>query len=462
MKASRHPVDRSPMSQVTALDHGRVRKGAIACRLQEDVFVSPSRLGNYCFSDVSERIEDLIVMTGIVAFADRAVVRNTSNVWHRHISLSIPVLDIAFWQQPVIGNFLSELLNDLTGDFWVLDFKKKMLRLPSHPQPPLALQSGVRPIVVPYSDGMDSFMGVKLQEAKDPRRPVLQITLGQKRDPAPVDRSDRKQRYRFAVPFTLKGRPRTGHRLREPSFRSRALIYSIHAGLAAHLSGADEVIVPESGQGALGPWLVPVGNEAHDIRMHPMFTKKVSQLLNLVVGADVHFEHPHIWNTKAETLLELIAIGGESGWERTRSCAQDARTASAFHRLVQCGVCAACLLRRQTVHAAGLHESDGTYLFTSSLEKGSAGAPANVSTRRQALSGILQLDDLARLGSPSDNEVVVLRRKAKQLADAMGMTHEDVKSKLMRMLKQHREEWLGFSASLGGSACFPYWSKGEV
>jgi hypothetical protein len=109
-----------------------------------------------------------------------------------------------------------------------------------------------------------------------------------------------------------------------------------------------------------------------------------------------------------------------------------------------------------------LHESDGTYLFTSSLEKGSAGAPANVSTRRQALSGILQLDDLARLGSPSDNEVVVLRRKAKQLADAMGMTHEDVKSKLMRMLKQHREEWLGFSASLGGSACFPYWSKGEV
>ena len=195
------------MAQIIALDHGRVRNGAIACRLQEDVFVSPSRLGNYCFSDVSERVEDLIVMTGIVAFADRSVVRNPSNVWHRHLSLSIPVLDIEFWQQPAIGSCLSELLNDLTGDFWILDFKKKMQRLPSHPQPALALQSGVAPIILPYSDGLDSFMGARLQEAKDPSRPVLQITLGQKRDPVPSDRSERKQHYRFAVPFTLIGAP---------------------------------------------------------------------------------------------------------------------------------------------------------------------------------------------------------------------------------------------------------------
>ena len=54
---------------------------------------------------------------------------------------------------------------------------------------------------------------------------------------------------------------------------------------------------------------------------------------------------------------------GATAWQRTVSCWQQNRHAGVNHRRRQCGICAACLLRRMSVHAASLTEPNDTYVW---------------------------------------------------------------------------------------------------
>ncbi len=53
---------------------------------------------------------------------------------------------------------------------------------------------------------------------------------------------------------------------------------------STYLAGASRVIVPESGQGALGPALVPVGQAYVDYRSHPLFTERMERFLAALLG----------------------------------------------------------------------------------------------------------------------------------------------------------------------------------
>ena len=135
------------------------------------------------------------------------------------------------------------------------------------------------------------------------------------------------------------------------------------SGIAAYLSKAQTIFVPESGQGALGPALVPVGQAYSDYRNHPLFTGRMTVLLEALFGQKVHFKFPRLWFTKAETLTEYLKASKHAEWSTTRSCWQDNRHVSVDGKRRQCGICAACMLRRLSIHAAGLEEAKETYVW---------------------------------------------------------------------------------------------------
>src|SRR5258708_12521769 len=77
----------------------------------------------------------------------------------------------------------------------------------------------------------------------------------------------------------------------------------------------------------------------------------------------VRFEQPRLWSTKGQTLGAFLRIPGKSKEHltNTRSCWQTRRVVNVGGRK-QCGLCAACLLRRFSLHAAGVSEAPGPYL----------------------------------------------------------------------------------------------------
>jgi len=364
----------------------------------------------------------------------------------------VPVRELEFWCQPAVTKGLAGVLGLLTGDGWVIEFTKRRMPLPvERRQAPLPFQGGPA-VVMPFSDGLDSLAAARLTVAAQPDAGLILVTTGNLPD---TDLGWRARHlngryHRVSVPFELAQWGSTA-RLREPSYRSRAFVFGVMAGVAAHLLGADQVIVPESGQGALGPWLTPVGNEAPDLRMHPLYTGRLAAFLRLVFGQALHFEHPRLWSTKGETLTELREKGLDSDWSNTRSCGRDARHVHYDGRRTQCGICANCLLRRQSLTAAGMDMLHDRYLWhrldAPNLSAAAAGPRAMTDNdEHYARCGVLALEELARMARDPRSAT---RWAASDLSAVLDEEIGEISRKLDRLLAAHRDEWDAFVFAQG-------------
>ncbi len=144
---------------------------------------------------------------------------------------------------------------------------------------------------------------------------------------------------------------------------------------------------------------------------------------------------------------------------------EQSRQVSVEGRKRQCGICAACMLRRLSVHGAGLSEPSSVYVWedlgastfecgvASSFEKGKI-TPA---LRQYAIAGTLHLDHLAGLQQSPAN-VRAMDLSGFQLSRALGISETDAREKLGRLLSQHRKEWKNFMQSLGKTSFVAEWA----
>lgn len=425
-------------------------EGAIGCVIGADLKVRPERLGAYCHSELPPRLDDLMLVAASVAYADRAITRRAARSWRRELELVVPVQEVDFWGRPGVARSLTGVLGLLTGDGWTVRFAKRRVPLPFERQQTSLPFPGRPAAVMPFSDGLDSLAVARLTAATQPDAGLILVTTGNLPD---TDLGWRVRHlngryHRVSVPFELAQRG-SMEQLREQSYRSRGFVFGVMAGIAAHLLGAERAVVPESGQGALGPWLTPVGNETPDFRMHPLYTDRLAAFLRLVLGQALRFEHPRLWSTKGETLAKLRAAGLDGGWSNTRSCARDARRVHRDGKHRQCGVCASCLLRRQSLMAADLDALQDRYLWYRLGASSLAAAGPNGATEndeRYARCGVLALEELARLARDAQSAT---RWAAVDLSAVLDDDADEIGRKLDRFLMAHRDEWDEFVAAQG-------------
>ena len=241
---------------------------------------------------------------------------------------------------------------------------------------------------------------------------------------------------------------------RESSARSRGFKFAVITGIAARLANVDRIVVTESGQGALGPVIAVSGHAYPDYRVHPAFTGRVERLFEALTNSSARYEFPRIWSTKGETLRAASALPSPPTWHDTRSCWQQSRQTAVAGRRRQCGICAACLLRRMSMHAAGLSEASDVYVWedlsTPEMRDGAAAeftlfTPA---LEQYAIAGVLHLDNLAALPGSAIHERR-LRRAARETAWALGEDVREAEVKLVDLLERHRNEWRDFLSLLG-------------
>ena len=436
----------------------RKRQGSLGCQIGENVEFSTASLESYFFARWEPVAYDALLVAAAVEFGDRTQ-RRPAYTWQRDIELRIPVHDPDRWNDKQVAEALHEALDFLTGDRWRLEFYKRSQPTSQPQQGLLSLHAGVD-AVIPFSNGLDSRAVAGLM-ARSLGDKLVRIRLGSKLQ---VGEALSRQREAFtSVPYHVKSGERA---CVESTARSRGFKFALISALAAYLADASQVIVPESGQGALGPTLVTVGQAYEDYRSHPLFTGRMEKFLNALLGHRVRFSFPQLWYTKAETLRKFVDECEErSSWSVTWSCWQQNRHVSVDHKKRQCGICAACMLRRLSVHAAGLSEPRESYVWEDlSATTFSAGAAASFgpekitgALREYAIAGALHLDHLAGLlDSPANTRVLNL--SALQLSGALGLTEADTSAKLDRLLRQHSSEWKNFMTSLGQNSFVADWA----
>ena len=402
----------------------------------------------------------LFVVAAAVKFCDCTKARPSTD-WGRDFALRIPVHAPGRWASPDVSANLHEALNFLTGDRWRIDFVRRKSPVRAPGQSRIDIPKGPC-VIMPFSDGLDSHVVANLTEGKHGQT-LVRVRLGSK----PLDgrRTKRQLRHFASMPFHLSyGKLRSV----EMSVRTRGFTFSLLAGVAAHLCKADEIVVPESGQGALGPALVPVGQAHADYRNHPLFTDRMEALVAALFDHKVRYVYPRLWHTKGETLAEFLRkYPDDVAWMDTRSCWQGARQVSVSGRRRQCGICAACLLRRMSVHSAGRTENRETYVWEDlsapHFEDGAAGAfkkrKAKGAFHEYAIAGTLHLDHLSDLLRSTANRSA-LARQTFLLSRSLGLSEEETRTNLERMLRRHEEEWKSFVNSLGPRSFVAQWIAG--
>jgi len=443
-KPSKHPT-----SRILASDSPRSEKYDLIFDLDRDLKFSAKDFNSFYLPDWNQTVYDAMIVAAAVEFADRAVMRWTS-VWRREFELDIAVHDPDRWNSKTVSIPLHKALRFLTGDIWKLHFVRRRHAFSFERQPYLDFKQPTSAILA-YSDGMDSravrgILGAKLGKQ------LVCVRVGGKR-------RDESQPF-TNIPYHVKT-PTV--RNKETSARNRGFKFATISAIASYLTHAERIVIPESGQGSIGPALVTTGHIYPDFRNHPRFTSIMSDYVSALFEREVVYEYPRLWNTKGETLKTYSGLPGGEDWTTTISCWRGNNWSSVEGKHRQCGACAACMLRRLSVNAAGLSEKSDKYI-ASDLSKESFEAALHPRFNRggrafteYAIAGVLHMQHLADM-SNEENEPL-LRRHAIHLAIALKCPVNQTLSNLRTMINRHTIEWNNFLNELGEHSFIWKWAR---
>jgi hypothetical protein len=220
----------------------------------------------------------------------------------------------------------------------------------------------------------------------------------------------------------------------ETTQRCRAFLF-VAAGIAAALAkGADRVLMFESGTGAINaPLMAGMATGGRTTKSsHPQFLRKMSELASLMCQRRISVKLPCWQLTKGEMVKALADLGLGNAALQSVSCAHLPRRSA--HR--QCGICAACITRRQALTYAGIREPANEYEYDIFASDPSRIPPKH---KRDDLKAVLnQVLDFESIG-PS----LALTPKLRHwLLGTSIIGHEDEAKPWLDVLWRYRCEWV--------------------
>jgi 7-cyano-7-deazaguanine synthase in queuosine biosynthesis len=372
-------------------------------------------------------VADLVTVALSCYAADRLTRRPVA--WARQFRLRLAVSDPNRWRDA--ESDLASYLAELTDDDWSFDFIGGRLGRISEQQAtlfPVDLKG--QGAVALFSGGLDSLAGAAHWLSVDHEPLVLLgarsstvIGRDQQRVAAGLRERQGARVFELGVPLQLRNAYSV-----EDSQRTRGFLFLSLATAAAITANVRRVVVFENGYGAHNPRLAEHQWGAQATRStHPHLLKRFAGLSD-VLGLSVVVELPHRWQTKAE-LLRLMPVDDHDLVALTASCdGYPLRRASFTH----CGRCGSCVLRQQSLAAAGLEHLDRVDYVRRPLDRG---VEANVVTMLMARQAWL-FGELAHIESWAE-----IAWRWPSLTLGLEDSHWDQRGNVLRLMNEVASEW---------------------
>lgn len=315
----------------------------------------------------TQRARDLLHVCAAIYAADRCVRRDSRVAhqgWIRSIKLVIGVRDIHFWSQAAVAEKLHQLTSFLSDDDWTIEFDRDASPAPSlEDHHSLQLRPGGASHIALYSGGLDSAAGLAVRAKEHPGAYQLVTVIHQVSLHRIVERQLSALRKQVSLPLVpaflvahLSGGSAKRLSLQEQTQRCRALLFTGAGAVAAMITGARHVELFENGVGALNvPLMTGMLSGGLATRgAHPNFLRLMSELVSLVEQRQIDYVLPFRGFTKAEMVRSAAANDLGDWLLDSRSCIHSSLRVSGKHH---CGVCPACLGRRQAYLSGGVAEN---------------------------------------------------------------------------------------------------------
>jgi len=315
----------------------------------------------------SDRGLDLLRIAAGVYAIDRIQRRNfrKGGFGVRCLAVKIEVRQPDFWMAPAVVEQLEQIQALLTGDMWSFTFEaisacsqgdehQGRLEWP--------VDQTVDRIAL-YSGGLDSAAGLAhrlihgndryglltvrhqagLKSLCEGQISAIQNLLGSAEIPtASVVAGLRKGK---AVRLSLQERTQ----------RTRTFFFCALAAIMARAHSVKDVDVFENGVGAINfPLMTGMMMGAFATKgSHPTFLREMSSFCSNILDSEVSFHLPFGGMTKGEILKSLLGHGLDGWLSSSRSCVH---TSMRVKGIQHCGVCPACIERRQAFAVAGIED----------------------------------------------------------------------------------------------------------
>lgn len=453
---------------IVCSDRGEVRvaaKGASGT-LTSRTYVNDLAIADAFGDVVPPPCADLVDVAIAVYVSDRLCRRHprtamrSEPLWQRYMNVEVSVREPNRWRQEGLGEALSELLGSLTDDVWAFTFvpRRAAAVRPSEsqrclfPVPPSSPASAAL-----FSGGLDSLAGLIARLTRNSEETVVlfcgrtnkRIGVPQRMLLEALDREFPQRVRPVAVSFGLNGRQRGAFDQEETSQRTRGFVFQAFGAVTARMAGLSELDVYENGVGAINlPYSdAQLGSQATRAT-HPVTMRLMSELLSRVFGTPFSVALPYAFSTKGE-LCNAIRDAG-LGYLAGRSVSCDGYPQR--NRFAdQCGVCPSCLLRRQSLHHAGLLADDPSSLYIHDVYDASAPDAYERRFSLRAMGG--QVHHLRRaLSSPHPWEALTVRYpELEEAADAFAAPGGGVavREALVALYRRYCTEWGAFAARSG-------------
>jgi 7-cyano-7-deazaguanine synthase in queuosine biosynthesis len=299
---------------------------------------------------------DLVHLAAGAYMADRSTRRGQR--FSREISLRVAFYASELWTVDLLAQ-TQDLLGWLTGDEWTLSVAPAPgIEIPEA----LGASRSTEPVSL-LSGGLDSYLGA-IQLLEQGTHPLF---VGHK-DLSTAIRSAQQrvstwlgQSYAPTPSYTRIGLTQAIRR-KEPSSRSRSLLFLSLGVAVATSNNSGTLVVPENGYTGINLPLRPNRGGALSTRStHPETFRRVSNLLS-ALDIDISITNPFEWMTKGEAMSYINSLNPPSGWldiaAATLSCGKLGGNWFSGSPNLNCGLCVPCLVRRATFLAADI--PDGT------------------------------------------------------------------------------------------------------
>jgi hypothetical protein len=228
--------------------------------------------------------------------------------------------------------------------------------------------------------------------------------------------------------------------LEESTQRCRCFLFASLGAIAAIRHGQRVVEIFESGIGAINlPLMAGMVGAMTTKSAHPKFLRLMSRFASLVADGEVEFRLPFFDETKGEVVRRLAEAGLEELAHQTASCVHYPLRHS---RQKQCGVCPACVFRRQAIAVAGIAEPEGTYRYDF---LGSPDGVGRIPSKR-----LLHLKaSLMQVASMTDvrEKLPLPRSVARHLLSTEVLPDGRPREAVVALLARYRDEWMNLASN---------------
>ncbi|MCI0738754.1 MAG: 7-cyano-7-deazaguanine synthase [Gemmataceae bacterium] len=407
-------------------------------------------VNTFCLEDLPARLVDLLRIGSSIYVVDRLVKRRQKEGMKkpsRIIGVKLGVLDAKFWNSTEVRAAIQESVDFVSGDFWNFEFVadnsefSRAGRLLCNPY------EGLSPLVCLYSGGLDSAAGLAVRMVENPGRPVLPITVWhQPRQPSLIREQLELLRGRFNTPVdsmivkvAIKWTSKLDRAQEELSQRCRSFLFASLGAIAAIMHRQSVVEMFESGIGAINlPLMAGMVGAKTTKSAHPKFLRLMSRLASLVAQNDVEFYLPFLSKTKGEVVRSLRDNGLDQLANLSASCVHYPQR---HCRHKQCGVCPACIFRRQAMVSAGIDETEDVYEYDF---LGSPQAANDIPAKRlQFLKAFLM--QVAWL-KDADTRMQLPPAFARHLISTEILGREQSQEDAIELLARYRDEWMDIAS----------------